>query len=137
MMMKTTHARKPNLLVVVSLLVAVGFLATSMAQAADSFNIMSTNNEDSSQVGGSENWWQSIWGLNLSEKLGSWRPMISVHDDYEGMNLARPFGKAGPALQVTSSLPDSVARSLRDGGDSQIGAFGNGPDAYLFFQKRW
>jgi len=133
---KTSHARKPNLLVAVSLFVALGFLATSMAQAADSINNLSTR-KGAAQVGGSERWWQSIWGLNLAEKLSSWRPMITVRDDCEGMNLARPFGKAGPTLQVTSSLPDSVARSLRDGGDSQIGAFGSGPDAYVFFQKRW
>jgi hypothetical protein len=133
---KTTHARKPNLLVAVSLFVTVGFLATSVAQAADSFDVASIDG-DASKVGGSESWWQSIWGLNLAEKLSSWRPMITVPDDYEGMNLARPFGKAGPTLQITSSLPDSVARSLRDGGDSQIGAFGSSPDAYVFFQKRW
>jgi hypothetical protein len=134
--MKTTPTRKPNLLVAVSLFVAVGFLATNVAQAADSFNAMSPN-EGSSKVGGSESWWQSIWGLNLAEKLSSWHPMITVRDDGEGMNLARPFGKTGPTLQITSSLPNSVERSLRDGGDSQIGALGGGPDAYLFIQKRW
>ena len=135
MTMKTTPARKPNLLVAVSLFVAVGFLATSVAQAADSFNAMSP--EGVSKVGGSESWWQSIWGLNLAEKLSSWHPMVTVRDDGEGMNLARPFGKTGPTLQITSSLPNSVARSLRAGGDSQIGALGRDTDAYLFIQKRW
>ena len=133
---KTKHVRRPNLLVAVSLFAAVGVLATSVAQAAESLNGGSTGKR-SSQVGGSESWWQSVWGLNLSEKLSSWHPMISVNDDCEGINLARPFGKTGPTLQVTSSLPASVSRSLRDGGDSQIGAFGDGPDAYVFFQKRW
>ena len=133
---KMIPTRKPNLLVAVSLFVAVGFLATSVAQAADSFNAMSPN-EGVSKVGGSERWWQSIWGLNLAEKLSSWHPMITVRDDGEGMNLARPFGKTGPALQITSSLPHSVARSMRAGGDNQIGALGGSPDAYLFFQKRW
>ena len=107
-----------------------------MAQAADSFNAMSPS-EGSSKVGGSESWWQSIWGLNLAEKLSSWHPMVTVRDDGEGMNLARPFGKTGPTLQITSSLPNSVARSLRAGGDSQIGALGRDTDAYLFIQKRW
>lgn len=133
---KTTHVRKPNLLVAVSLFVTVGFLATSVAQADDTFNSMPTG-KDSSQVGGSESWWRSVWGLNLAEKLSSWRPMITVRDDSEGMNLARPFGKTGPTLQVTPSLPESVARSLRAGGDSQIGSLSSAPDAYLFFQKRW
>jgi hypothetical protein len=136
MTMKTTHTRKPNLLVVVSLFVTLGFLATSVAQAANSSAGTPAKN-GKSKVGGSESWWQSIWGLDLAEKLGSWRPMITVRDDCEGMNLARPFGKAGPTLQVSSSLPDSVARSLRDGGDNQIGAIDGHPDAYLFFQKRW
>ena len=126
MTIKTTRARKPDLLVLVTFFVAVGFLATSATQA-----------DDTAQVGGSESWWQSIWGLDLSEKLTNWHPMISAHDDGEGLYLAQLFGNTGPTLQVTSTMPGSVMRSLRGGGDSQIGAVGSSPNAFLFLQKRW
>lgn len=126
MTIKTTHTRKPNLLVLVTCFVAAGFLTTNMAQA-----------DDTAQVGGSESWWQSVWGLDLSEKLANWHPMISVHDDSEGLRLARPFGKVGPTLQITSSMPESVIRSLREGGDSQTGTAGSRTNVFLFLQKRW
>ena len=134
MTIKTTRARKPSLLVAVSLFVTVGFLATSAAQAADSFNFNSSNN-GASDVGVSESWWQSVWGVNLTEKLSNWRPKITVEDDYDGFNLARPFGKSGPALQASPSLPESARRSFSAGGDSQVSA--GSPNAYLFLQKRW
>ncbi len=126
MAIKKTYARKPDLLVIVAFFVAVGFLPTSLAQA-----------DNTAQIGGSERWWQSIWGTNLSENLASWRPMISVDDGGKGMRLARPFGKSGPTLQVAPSMPYSVTRSLKDAGDTQIGAVSRGPEAFLFLQKRW
>ena len=134
MTIKTTRARKPSLLVAVSLFVTVGFLATSVAQAADSFNFNSSNN-GASDVGVSESWWQSVWGVNLTEKLSNWRPKITVEDDHDGFNLARPFGKSGPALQASPWLPESAGRGLSAGGDSQVGS--GSPNAYLFLQKRW
>jgi hypothetical protein len=136
MTIKTTHARKPSLLVAVSLFVTLGFLATSVAQAADSFKFDSAN-DGVSDIGASESWWQSVWGLNLTEKLNNWRPKITVEDDYDGINLARPFGKSGPALQASPSLPESARRGLTSGGGSQVSASVGSPDAYLFLQKRW
>lgn len=124
--------RKPNLLVPIALFVALGVLATSAVQAADPIGTRADRNLE-----GSEKWWQSIWGLDLARKLKDWRPSITIEKDAEGLNLARPFGKSGPALQCSSSLPDSVMRSLHAAGGYQSGVFSTDTDLFLFLQKRW
>ena len=129
--------RKPNLLVALTLFVGVGFVATAVAQAAEPYSVVMSFPENSTQAGRSESWWQSIWGLDLAKKLKDWRPKITPAEDGEGFHLARPFGKKGAALQFSSSLPDSVQRSLREGGDSRFDYFSYDTDAYLFIQKRW
>ena len=136
MIIKTRRYHKPDLLLLLAAFVGAGLLATSLAQAKEPVNYPGID-ADSDQAGYSENWWRAIWGLDLTRKLRDWRPKIRVEEDPEGLNLARPFGKTGPGLQLSSSLPDSVQRSLRDGGDNGIGAFGGEPDAYIFLQKRW
>lgn len=136
MTIKTSRAHKPNLMLLVTFFVGVGFVATNVAHAAEDFDKHSIQ-KSASKPGGLESWWESVWGLDLAEKLRNWRPSITVRDDGEGLNLARPFGKSGPTIQCSSSLPDSVARSLRAGGDNQIGAFGTESDAFVFLQKRW
>lgn len=132
----STRYRKPNLLVALTLFVGVGLAATTVAQAAEPYNVMSFP-ENSTQAERSESWWQSVWGLDLAKKLQNWRPKITPAEDGEGFHLARPFGKKGAALQFSSSLPDSVQRSLREGGDSRFDSFNYDTDAYLFIQKRW
>ena len=88
-------------------------------------------------AGGSEKWWQSIWGLDLAHKLREWRPMITVNDNGEGFNIAQPFGKSGPTIQCSSSLPDSAVRSLRAGGGPHIATHARDTDIFVFLQKRW
>lgn len=117
-------------------LVGATFLAVPAVQAAEPHGFL-PHSVKSDRAAGSERWWRSIWGLDLTRKLSDWRPKISAWEATEGFNLARPFGKAGPNLQFSSSLPDSVQRSLRDGGDRRIGAFGGDTDIYFFLQKRW
>ncbi len=131
---KTTPHRKPNLLVLLALLAGAGVLTTGLAQAAQP---QDARHQGSGAAGG-EKWWQSVWGLDLAGKLKQWRPKVTLNNDAEGFNLARPFGKSGPTIQCTSSLPDSVQHSLRAGGNSQIGALGaTDTDVFVFLQKRW
>jgi hypothetical protein len=136
MIIKTRLYRKPDLLLLLAVFVGTGFLATSVTNAAEPGGVL-TLDAKNDQTGHSESWWRSIWGLDLTRKLKDWHPKITVEEDAEGLNLARPFGKTGPGLQLSSSLPVSVQRSLRDGGDNGIGALGNDTDAYIFLQKRW
>jgi len=132
MTIRTSPHRKPNLLVWLVLLVSAGVALTGVAQANETSSVLSSGKGDGRPVT-YEKWWQSVWGLDLARKLKEWRPMVTVRDDGEGMNLARPFGKSGPTIQCSSSLPDSVVQGLRAGGDSEIGD----TDIFLFLQKRW
>jgi hypothetical protein len=124
---------KPDLLVLIALIVGLGVLATGVVQAATPADGMRAAGDSNSQ----EKPWQSLWGLDLARKLKEWRPSITIEKDAEGLNLARPFGKSGPTVQFSSSLPDSVQRSLHAGGDPQVGAFSSDTDLFLFLQKRW
>jgi hypothetical protein len=123
---------KPNLLALIVLIVGSGVFATGVVQAAAPLDTRAARGLE-----GSEKWWQSIWGLDLARRLKDWRPSVTIQIDAEGLNLARPFGKSGPTVQLTSAMPDTVLRSLRAGGDHQVGAFGNNTDLFLFLQKRW
>jgi hypothetical protein len=58
-------------------------------------------------------------------------------EDGEGFNIAHPFGKSGPTIQCSSSLPDSAVRSLRAGGGPHIGTYARDTDVFVFLQKRW
>lgn len=132
--MKPTRIRKPNLLVMLTFFVSLGVIATSVAQAGESIMSTPSRTADNAKP---ESWWQSIWGLDLARKLKDWRPRITPAEHGEGFNIANPFGNKGPTLQFTSAMPDSVQRSLRDGGDTRIGNVDGETDAYLFIQKRW
>jgi len=136
MTFKTTSYRKPDLLLLLTFCIGVGTLVSGTAQAADAAGL-SSSWKDGRVVAGSEKWWQSIWGLDLARKLKDWRPKVTVREDGEGFNLARPFGKSGPTIQCSSSLPDSVQHSLRAGGDTEIGPVAGDSDVFLFLQKRW
>ena len=70
--------------------------------------------------------------------LRNWKPAFSIGKDGQCLNLAQPFGGHGPTLRLSNNMPDNVKRSLRAGGDHQIGAFGaDNPDGYMFLEKRW
>lgn len=133
---KPTIRRKPNLLVLLAFSVGVGVLATGIAQAADNPG-EAVVGAHPLVAGGSEKWWRSIWGLDLARKLREWRPKIDVSDDGEGFNIAHPFGRSGPTIQCSSSLPDSAVRSLRAGGGPHIGTYARDTDVFVFVQKRW
>jgi hypothetical protein len=133
---KTTPHRKPNLLALLALFVGAGVLATGLAQAAQPQDAFYPGHQGRGAAGG-EKWWQSVWDLDLAGRLKEWRPKVTWQNDAEGINLARPFGKSGPTMQCSSSLPDSVQYSLRAGGDSHIGALGTDTDVFVFLQKRW
>ena len=133
---ESTPYRKPNLLVALTLFVGLGFVATTVAQAAESDNIMSFQ-DNSTHLEENDSWLQSVWSLDLAKKLKNWRPKITPEENGEGIHLARPFGKKGATLQFSSSLPDSVQRNLREGGKNYLGGSGYDTDAYLFIQKRW
>ena len=136
MIIRTKSYRKPDLLLLLAFFVGVGLVTTGLVQAAEPNDYLAPHG-DNHRAAGSEHWWQSIWGLDLARKLENWRPKISVGEVTKGFQLASPFGKTGPSLRFSSSLPDSVQRSLRDGGDRRIGAFGSDTDAFVFLQKRW
>jgi hypothetical protein len=133
---KPTIRRKPNLLVVLAVSVGVGVLATGIAQAADNPGKDAPQSYNRA-AGGSETWWQSIWGLDLGRKLREWQPKITVNDNGEGFNIAQPFGKSGPTIQCSSSLPESAVRSLRAGGGPHIATHARDTDVFVFLQKRW
>jgi hypothetical protein len=136
MSIRTNPHCKPNLLVWLVFVVGAGVASTGVAQANEASSALSSGKGDGRTVT-YEKWWQSVWGLDLARKLKEWRPMVTVRDDGEGLNLARPFGKSGPTVQCSSSLPDSVVQSLSAGGDSGIGIVGRDTDIFLFLQKRW
>lgn len=136
MTMKKTSHYKPDLLVLLAFFVGFGVLATSAVHAAEPLNIMSFQ-DPSARKKQSDRWYQSLWGVDLAGKLSNWKPKVTVDQNGEGLDLSRPFGVRGPALRLSDSMPDAVTRSLRAGGDSQIGAFDDTPDVYLFLEKRW
>jgi hypothetical protein len=133
---KPNIRRKPSLLVLLAFSVGVGVLATGIAQAADTPGQTKIGTH-ARAASGNEKWWRSIWGLDLAGKLREWRPMITANDDGEGFNIARPFGKSGPTIQCSSSLPDSAVRSLRAGGGPGIETYARDTDIFVFVQKRW
>jgi hypothetical protein len=129
MKLKSTHYRKPGLLVLLTFFVGFGMLATSLVQAAEPFNIM-TNGKARAERSVSSDWMYSLWDIDLARKLQTWKPKISVDEGGEGIRLMRLFGVRGPALRVLNSIPDGTGGSLRT--TSSIY-----PDAYLFLEKRW
>jgi hypothetical protein len=136
MTIKTTSHCKPNLLVLLACFVATSVLATGLAQAAQRDQSIDPDHRGRDAAGG-EKWWQSVWGLDLAGKLREWHPKITLQNDAEGFNLARPFSKSGPTIQCSSSLPDSVRHSLRASGGHQVSTLGSDTDVFVFLQKRW
>ena len=130
MKLKSTLYRKPDLLVLLTVFVGFGMLATSLAQAAEPFNIM-TNEKARAEQSATGDWLQTLWSIDLAGKLQTWEPKISADEGGEGLRLMRPFGVRGPALRVLNSVPDGST------GSNQSASSGSYLDAYLFLEKRW
>jgi hypothetical protein len=135
--MKMTRYRKPNLLVLLTCFVGIGVLATSVVQASESLHIKSSEKQPVKHAG-AQQWLRSVWNLDLTARLRTWKPELRVDKGGQVLNLARPFGVRGPALRLSNTMPDNVKRCLHAGGDNRIGASGaDDPDAYMFLEKRW
>jgi len=138
MTLKMKRYRKPNLMVLLTCSVGLGVILTSVAQAAEPLQSTVTTNTAAQQRFSPEQWLRSVWGLDLAGKLRSWKPRIRVDSDGEGVNLSHPFGNHGPALRLSTSIPEPVQLSLRAGGGDRNGSAGSdAPGPYLFLQKRW
>ncbi len=138
--MKSKRYRKPDLMVVVACSVALGVVLSSVAQASGPVRtapapVMMLQQFGADLVSGE--WLQSIEDTNLASRLKNWKPKIEVDKGGAGLQLSHPFGSHGPALKFSTSIPGYVKRSLRAGGDSQVGSLNDKPDAYIFLQRRW
>ena len=137
MMMKTTHYRKPNLLVLLTFFVGFGVLTTSLVEAGETLNIAAGGNSTVKQPG-SRHIASALLGFDLFAKLQAWQAELSEDNGGRGLHLAMPFGAKGPALRLSNTVPDEVKRGLRAGGDRRVGGLGDvNPDAYVFLEKRW
>jgi hypothetical protein len=135
---KTKRSCKPNLMVLLSFFVGLGMLLTSLAQAAEPSRSAVPDKAGSQQRSWTEQWLRSVWGLDLAAKIKNWKPRVRVDSDGEGLRLSHPFGNHGPALRLSTSIPERAQLSLRAGGDNQVGNSGaDEPGPYLFLQKRW
>ncbi len=121
--------RKPGLLVILTLLVGVGMLATTLVQAAEP--LPGTNDRPATKSSAATDWLQALWSIDLAGKLKSWKPKIRVDNGGSGIRLMRPFGVRGPALRVSNTIP------LRSGENRYSSAGNTYLDTYLFLEKRW
>jgi len=125
----STRYRKPDLLVLLTLFVGIGVLATSLAQAAEPLDIM-TNAKARSERYATDDWLNSLWSINLAEKLRNWKPKINVDEGGKGIRLMRPFGVRGPVLRARNGIPKDAGSNLRSNNKTYL-------DGYLFLEKRW
>ena len=129
MTLKSTHYRKPDLLVLLTFFVGLGMLATGLVQAAEPLDI-TTDGKARAERPVTGDWLNSVWSTDLAGKLRNWKPKISVDEGGKGLQLARPFGVRGPALRVQKTAPGSAAGRPRNSSGGNLGA-------YLFLEKRW
>ncbi|MFQ5642538.1 MAG: hypothetical protein ACE5FQ_02450 [Thiogranum sp.] len=134
MKITSRHYRKPDLLVLLTLFVGCGMLATTLAQAAEPAYTLSGSKSRVTESA-SADWLHTLWSIDLAGKLASWKPKISVDDRGEGIQLMRPFGARGPALRVLNGIPVSTG-SNRYGSDRYDDS-STYLDTYLFLEKRW
>jgi len=137
---KSKRYRKPDLMVVLACSVALGVVLSSVAQAAEPVERTQAPvvilQQSEAEIIYSE-WLQSFGDLDLAARINNWRPRIEVDKGGDGLRIAHPFGDHGPALKFSTSVPGHVMRSLRAGGDSQIGSLSESPNGYFFLQRRW
>lgn len=139
--MKSKRYRKPDLMVVLTCGVAIGVLLSSVASAAEPAGETRSPVTITLQQLGAEfisgEWLHSFGDLNLADRMKNWRPKIEVDSGGDGLRISHPFGGHGPALKFSTAVPGHVKRSLRAGGDSQVGSLNDNPDGYIFLQRRW
>lgn len=139
--MKSKRYRKPDLMVILTCSVALGVVLSSVAQAAEPAKIVQDDPVSTLRQLGSEiisgEWLQSFGDIDLAARMKNWRPKIEVDKGGDGLRISHPFGGHGPALKFSTSVPGHVSRSLRAGGDSQIGSLSDNIDGYIFLQRRW
>jgi len=118
--------------------VGLSLLLSSITQAAEPPKSAVAGKVASQQRSWTEQWLRAVWSLDLAARINSWKPRIRVDSDGEGLRLSHPFGNHGPALCLSTSIPERAQLSLRAGGDNQVGSSDtDAPGPYLFLQKRW
>jgi len=138
MSIKMKRYGKPNLIVLLTSLLGLGVILTSVAQAAQPVQSEVPSQAPSQQRSWPEQWLRSVWSIDLAGRIRSWKPRIRDDSDGEGVKLSYPFGNHGPALRVSTSIPERARLSLRAGGDNRVGSPSTDvPAPYLFLQKRW
>ena len=125
MTLKSTHYRKPDLLLLLTFFVGFGMLATGLVQAAEPLDI-TTNGKARAERSVTGDWLHAFSNIDLAGKLQNWKPKVSVDKRGKGLQLARPFGVRGPALRVQKTAPGGARNSS-----------GGNLGAYLFLEKRW
>lgn len=139
--MKLKRYRKPGLMVVLTCGVALGVVLSSVAHAAEPTEEAQSSVTTSLQqlrvefISGE--WLPSMGNLDLAERIKNWRPKIEVDKGGDGLRVSHPFGSHGPAFRFSTNVPKHMKRSMRAGGDSQIGSLHDNPDGYIFLQRRW
>ena len=119
-------------------LVGLGLLLSSIARAAEPPGSGIPGKAVSQQRPWTEQWLRAVWSLDLAAKINNWKPRVRVDSDGEGLRLSHPFGNHGPALRLSTSIPERAQLSLRAGGDNQVGSStSDAPGPYLFLHKRW
>ena len=135
---KMKRSSRPNPMVLLTFLVGLGVFLSGIAQAAEPPRSALPGKAASQHRSSTEQWLRSVWTLDLAGKIKQWKPRIRVDSDGEGLRLSHPFGNHGPALRLSTSLPERAQLSLRAGGDNQVGNSDiDAPGPYLFLQKRW
>lgn len=129
MTLKSTHYRKPDILLLLTFFVGFGMLATGLVQAAEPLDI-TTNGKARAERSVTGDWLHAFSNIDLAGKLQNWKPKVSVDKRGKGLQLARPFGVRGPALRVQKTAPGGTASRLRNSSGGNLGA-------YLFLEKRW
>jgi hypothetical protein len=135
---KTKRSGRPNRMMLLASLLGLSLFLSSITQAAEPPNSLVPGKAASQQRSWTEQWLRAVWSLDLAAKINNWKPRVRVDSDGEGLRLSHPFGNHGPALRLSTSIPERAQLSLRAGGDNQVGnSAADEPGPYLFLQKRW
>ncbi len=103
-------------------LLGLGLLLSSIVQAAEPQRSAVPGKAVSQQRSWTEQWLRAVWSLDLAAKINNWKPKVRVDSDGEGLRLSHPFGNHGPALRLSTSIPERAQLSLRAGGDNRVGS---------------
>ena len=135
---ETKRSCRPNRIMLLASVVGLSLFLSSITQAAEPPKSAVPGKAVSQQRSWTEQWLRAVWSLDLAAKINNWKPRVRVDSDGEGLRLSHPFGNHGPALRLSTALPERAQFSLRAGGDNRVGSFDtDAPGPYLFLQKRW